>query len=63
MTAREAFTILGHTNMIRALKMMRWTNTPEEEARLGAAEWVKRHRKEYAAYGTAERDRRLTIRR
>jgi hypothetical protein len=69
MNLERAYKILGEglgtsgvffDNMIRALKMHRWLNTPEEESRLEAALWVRRHRKQYNAYLDTKRDERFS---
>ena len=51
MTTEEAWKIIGYNsprwavrNMVKALKMCRWLNPPEEEQRLQAAQIVLRTR-------------------
>lgn len=54
MDAREAFDALGFrahyelVNMVKALTLHQWQNTPDEEHRLKAARWALRHREAYS---------------
>jgi hypothetical protein len=53
----QAFTV-PFNNMIRALQMHSWLNTPDQEERLAAALWVRKNAKAYRAYMQAQLDAR-----
>ena len=66
MDCTRAFQSIGHanatepylSNMIRALQIHSWNNTPEETERLEAARFVKKNRRAYSAFCQAKRESR-----
>lgn len=65
MTMDDAIKILGinatktpTTNMVRALGMMTWLNTPEDERRRDAGKFILRRWKAYCAECNRRRDRK-----
>lgn len=66
MNAETAYHLVGNanaqepylSNMIRALTICSYSNTPEENARLAAAKWIKRNRKAYLLHCQTAREMR-----